>query len=127
MIDLTELRDVGALGGTEVDLEGEDSPDRERAERLITLASALVLSLLEDWDVTEDDIAAWPESRVTALKALVGEIASKRLNVSAAPSVDPYATPTGPQTIKLTPTERRAIVSLIPISDDHEGDDRWKP
>lgn len=129
MAELATLDDIAALGAVESDLS-EDSDDGERATRLIQLASAEALAYLDGFDVDEEAIEGWPEFRRDALSAVVAEIAAKRLNVAAAPSVDPYTygSPAGPQTIRLNKAEKRALAELVPIDmDDDESGGWWKP
>jgi hypothetical protein len=131
MAQLATLEDVAAIGGLPVDA-AEDSPEVERATRLLELVSGAVLVFLDGFGVSEVDVLGdeddeeligWAEFRRDALAGVVAEIASKRLNVSAAASVDPYATPQGPQTIKLNRWEKRAILDILPVETPDEGED----
>jgi hypothetical protein len=114
MAALATLADLAALGALPVDV-GEDSSEAVRATRLLELVSGAVLTLLDGFAVTEAAVLEWDEFRRDALAAVVAEIAAKRLNVSAASSVDPYGTTEGPQTLKLNRWEKRALLELLPV------------
>lgn len=132
MVMLATLDDVAAVGGVPVDVE-EDSSEAVRATRLLELVSGAVLVLLEGFDIVEADLVVdeedpewdgWAEHRRDALAGVVAEIASKRLNVSAAASVDPYGVPNqGPMTIKLNRWEKRAIIDILPIVEPEDDED----
>jgi hypothetical protein len=131
MAQLATLDDVAAIGGLPTDAT-DDSPEAIRAERLLELVSGAVLVLLDGFGISEVDVLGdeedeeligWEEFRRDALAGVVAEIAAKRLNVSAAASVDPYATPQGPQTIKLNRWEKRAILDLLPVEIPDDGED----
>lgn len=128
MVAFATLDDVAAVGGVPVDVDAE-SAEAVRASRLIELASAQILSFFDGFDVTEamilgdEEIEGWDEFRRDALAAITAEIAAKRMNVSAAASVDPYAVPMGggsTQTLKLNRWEKRALRDLLPPDEDDE-------
>lgn len=111
---LATLDDITALGGIRGDAS-LTAAETERANRLLALASGLVLAYLDQFGVSETDVEEWEEFRRTALAAIVAEVAVKRLNVAAAPNVDPYfAGAAGTQTIKLNRWEQDAISDLLP-------------
>lgn len=132
MAMLATLDDVAAVGGLPVDI-GENSSEAVRATRLLELVSGAVLVLLEGFGIAEADVVedtddpewdGWAEHRRDALAGVVAEVAAKRLNVSAAASVDPYAVPTqGPMTLKLNRWEKRAILEVLPIDEPADGED----
>lgn len=127
---LATLADLAAIGAVPVDVDTE-SPEGVRAARLLELASGQVLTFLDGFTVTEAAIGEWDQFRQDALSAVVAEIASKRLTVSAAASVDPYGLPAAPQTMKLNRWEKRAIIEILPVVDG-EGEntvagDWWEP
>ena len=122
MAQLATLDDVAAVGGVTVDVD-EDSVDGVRATRLIELASGAVLTFLDGYNFAEADIDGWEDFRKDALATLVAEIATKRLNVSGAPNVDPYSTDSGPQTLKLNRWEKQSLKDLLPANED--GDMPW--
>lgn len=126
MAQLATLADLAALGALPVDA-GEESSEAVRATRLLELVSGAVLTLLDGFAVTESVIEEWDEFRQDALAAVVAEIAAKRLNVSAASSVDPYGTTEGPQTLKLNRWEKRAILDTLPIVEDSGASDWYTP
>lgn len=131
MTQLATLDDIAAVGGVTVDASA-DSPEGVRATRLLELASASILAFYDGFNLTEamilgveatdDDeaIVGWESFRLEALAAVTAEITAKRLNVSAAPSVDPYTTPMGPQTLKLNRWEKQTLRELIPVNADGE-------
>lgn len=122
MAAFATLDDVAAVGGVPVDVD-EESAEAVRASRLIELASAQILSFFDGFDITEEAIGEWEEFRTVALAAITAEIAAKRMNVSAAASVDPYAAPLsggGTQTLKLNRWEKRALRDLLPPDEDDE-------
>lgn len=119
MAQLATLDDLAALGAIPVDA-GPGSSHGARAVRLLELVSGAVLVLLDGFSIAESDIETWDEFRQDALAAIVAEIAAKRLNVSAAPSVDPYGTTEGPQTLKLNRWEKRALIETLPLTVDDE-------
>jgi hypothetical protein len=125
MAQLATLADVIALGALSTDAD-EDSPETVRATRLLELVSGAVLVFLDGFGIAEADVDGWDEFRRDGLAGIVAEIAVKRLNVSAAPSVDPYGTSLttgGPMTIKLNRWEKRAILDTLPVETPDEGDD----
>lgn len=111
---LASTDDIAALGGVPVNFV-PGTAEHTRAERLLELASGLVLSYLDSFGVSESDVDGWEQFRRDALAAIVAEVAVKRLNVSAAPNVDPYTGAiSGPLTIKLNRWEQDAIRDLLP-------------
>lgn len=127
MATLASLDDLAALGAIPVDTD-EASAHGVRAVRLLELVSGAVLVLLDGFGISatdvlgdDDEIEGWPEFRRDALAVVVAEIAAKRLNVSAASSVDPFGTTEGPQTLKLNRWEKRAIIETLPLSDGDEA------
>lgn len=126
MADLATLADIAAVGGVPVDVTS-GSADGIRAGRLLALTSSAVLVFLESCGVEESDVSGenptWSEHRRTALSAIVAEAAAKRLTVSAAPSTEPfvYGSPPWPQTVRLNKAEKRAIIDLVPITDDADS------
>lgn len=119
MAQLATLDDLAALGAVPVDTDPESSHG-VRAVRLLELVSGAVLVLFDGFSIAEADIDGWDEFRQDALAAIVAEIAAKRLNVSAASSVDPYGTTEGPQTLKLNRWEKRALIETLPLTVDDE-------
>jgi hypothetical protein len=110
------LDDLSALGGLNVDWVAGDAKAR-RATRLLELAESTVVTYLSRFGATRAVITAgWDADRTNALIAIIAEVASKRLNVSAASSVDPYGTALGPQTIKLNRWEQQALRDLLATS-----------
>lgn len=80
----------------------------KRAERLLAMASGLVCAYL---GTTEAALVLTYE-QTNGLAAIVAEIAGSRLNVSAAPSSDPYAYGGGPAALMLTKWHRLSIDNL---------------
>jgi hypothetical protein len=126
MATLASLADLAALGAIPIDAD-ETSSAAVRATRLLELVSGSVLTMLDGFDVDEAAIDEWDEFRQDALAAVVAEIAAKRLNVSAASSVDPYGTTEGPQTLKLNRWEKRAILDTLPVVEDSGASEWHKP
>lgn len=92
---LATLDDLVAIGALQ-DGTNDADPKAIRANRLLELASAQAVVYLRC--ETEEDIEeldGWTSAKSTALAAIVAEAAGARLNVSAAPSSDPYASVEG--------------------------------
>jgi len=90
---LATLEDLAALGAVPLNLNPADE-ESKRAERLLELASGQALAYLRV-DDEATFVASLTAAETTSLAAIVAEAAAARLNVSAAPSTDPYAEPMG--------------------------------
>ncbi len=109
---LATLQDLQALGAIKVNV----SPTAEQAVRglrLIELASAQVAqyvgspetTIIADWSVAERDVIA----------SVVAEAASSRLNVSAAPSTDPYVDQYGYSSVLLNRRHYATLDRLLTV------------
>lgn len=108
-----DLDDLAALGGINTDWAPGDAKQK-RASRLLELAESMCVAYLSRFGATRTVIEAdWDVDRTNSLTAIIAEVASKRLNVSAAASVDPYGNALGPQTIKLNRWEQQALRDLL--------------
>lgn len=111
---LASLEQLVAVGSINVDWKPGDAK-HTRAIELLDMASATVLAFYDRLGVAEADIEGWPTFRQKALAAVVAEVASKRMQLAAAPNVDPYMVPNqGPATLKLTSWEKDALSDLVP-------------
>jgi len=90
---LATIEDLAALGALPLNAKSS-TPEYKRAVRLLEMASGQVVAYLR-YDTEADVVAALTEPQLTAVAAVVAEAASARLNVSAAPSTDPYADQAG--------------------------------
>ena len=107
---LDDLRALGALAAN----TAPSSPTEDRAYRLLELASAQVcLYLRTDEDTIGADTDTWTETKLTVLAVVTAEVAARRMNVSAAPSSDPYGPPDGMLTLKLNRNDMRTLDRLI--------------
>jgi len=103
---LAGLADLAAIGAVPVDLAPTDERVG-RAVRLIELASAQVVAYLAADD--EDAVtSAYSAAQLTALAAVVAEMAARRLSASAAPSTEYFAQPFQPS-IRMTRGDRIAV------------------
>ncbi len=105
---LATANDLAALGALAVNLPQSD-PQAERAETLLTMAQNLALSYLR---ITEADVAAWPAETRGRMTVWIAEKAATRLNVSAAPNVDPYGTPPANRSMMLNRWEKEDLRSI---------------
>lgn len=104
---LATVDDLAALGAVPVDLE----PNEERyvrAARLLDLASAQVVGYLGAVDEAAV-AAAYTETQLTALAAVVAEMAARRISASAAPSSDYIVQMAGQPSIRMNRGDRRAV------------------
>lgn len=93
------------------------------------MAQGLALDYL---GIEEADVAGWAAARQMRLVTWIAEKASTRLNVSAAPSVDPYGNVQGPMSMKLNSWEKEDLREIgrksgLQVVDTTRGDDLLEP
>lgn len=120
---LATIDDLAALGAVPTDWFPTE-PESMRATRLLEMAQALALDYL---NLEESDVTGWPQARQTRLVTWIAEKASTRLNVSAAPSVDPYGQVQGPMSMKLNTWEKEDLREIgrkfgLAVIDTTRGD-----
>lgn len=110
LASLDDLVATGALPANHTDAD----PRVSRGTRLLEMASAQVLVYLRL--ETEEELAeldGWTDAKSTVLATIVAEAAGSRLNVSAAPSSDPYSSLEGLTSALLNRRHYAAIDRLL--------------
>lgn len=107
---LTDLVAIGAIP------DGTSALERygARGTRLLQLASGQVCAYLGTTEALL--LAEITVEQTTALAAIVAECAGARLNVSAAPSTDPYAMSGQPMSVMLNRWHKSQIDELIRLA-----------
>lgn len=108
---LATWADLQAIGAVPAN-EQEYGPKWDRAKRLLELASAQVVAYLR-YDVEDDVTDALSAAQLTALSAVVAEIAAQRLNSSAAPSSPVYDDGAGWASAMMNRRHKRAIDEIV--------------